>query len=60
MPSTVENQKIVIVNKGISDSKHPYSIINLAAIDEAMKVLKNSEFKLWLYIAKTKIIINLL
>lgn len=54
MPNTVENQKIVIVIKEISDSKHPYSIINLAAIDEAMKVLKNSEFKLWLYIAKNQ------
>lgn len=50
----VENQKIVIVNKEASDKEHPYSIINLAAAENAGMTLNGNEFKLWFYIAKNQ------
>lgn len=51
---TVENQKIIIVNKEASDKSHPYSIINLAAAETAGMTLSGNEFKLWFYIAKNQ------
>lgn len=50
----VENQKVIVVCKENADKDHPYSIINLSALDKALGTLKNSEFKLWIYIAKNQ------
>ena len=52
--ATIENQKIVIVNKEASDKEHPYSIINLIAEQNAGMTLNGNEFKLWFYIAKNQ------
>lgn len=51
---TVENQKIIIVSKELSDKEHPYSIINLSAAEAAGSTLNGNEFKLWFYIAKNQ------
>lgn len=51
---TVENQKIIIVSKKLSDKEHPYSIINLSAAEAAGSTLNGNEFKLWFYIAKNQ------
>ena len=51
---TIDNQKIVIVSKAEADKDHPYSVINLEALDSAVATLKNNDFKLWMYIAKNQ------
>jgi hypothetical protein len=48
-----QDQKIVIVCKETADKGHPYSIINLEAIDHAA-TLKPNSFRLWIYIAKNQ------
>ena len=51
---TVENQKIIIVSKEPADKTHPYSIINLEAMDNALTSLNGNEFKVWSYLAKNQ------
>lgn len=52
--NTVENQKIIIVSKAPADKQHPYTTINIEAIDHAAIHLKANAFKLWMYIAKNQ------
>lgn len=49
---TVENQKVIIVQKEELQGKGMFTSINYDAIDYAAIQLKNESFKLWLYIAK--------
>lgn len=52
---TVENQKIVIISKETADKDHPYSIINLEAIDKMASSLSTiTSLKLWIYLAKNQ------
>lgn len=51
---TIDNQKIIIVSKAEADKDHPYSVINLEALDSAAITLKNNDFKLWVYLAKNQ------
>lgn len=53
MPTT-PNQQIVIVSKCATDKQHPYTIINLEAMDLALATLKGCDLALWLYIAKNQ------
>ena len=52
--ATVPNQQIVIVSKCAADKQHPYTIINLEAMDLALATLKGCDLALWLYIAKNQ------
>lgn len=52
--SSSANQTIVIVSKNPTDKAHPYTIINLEALDLAIATLKGCELALWLYIAKNQ------
>lgn len=52
---SVPNQFIVVVKKDKADKDHPYSCINLEAIDYAAVHLRTiGAFKLWFYIAKNQ------
>ena len=51
LPTLNKNQKGIRIVKTQSDKSHPYSIINAAAIEEAMKTLRPNAFKLWCYLA---------
>ena len=53
--SSSANQTIVIVSKNPTDKTHPYTIINLEALDLAIATLKGCELVLWLYIAKNRL-----
>lgn len=44
------NQKAVHIVKAESNSKNPYSIFNLSALEGAMKKLNPNAFKLWAYL----------
>ena len=51
---TSPNQIIVIVSKNPADKAHPYTIINLEALNLALATLKGCDLALWLYIAKNQ------
>jgi hypothetical protein len=42
------------VSKNPADKAHPYSIINLEAMNTALATLKGGELALWLYLAKNQ------
>lgn len=48
------NQKIIIISKENTDKGHPFSMINLEAIDNAAIKLKDTAFKLWIYLGKNQ------
>lgn len=48
------NQKHITTNKLKCDATHPYSTINLWALQSAMQHLRGSGFKLWNYLAKNQ------
>lgn len=50
LPTLNKNQKGIRIVKTQSDKDHPYSIINVAAMKEAMKTLRPNAFKLWCYL----------
>ena len=52
--ATTSNQQIVIVSKCNADKQHPYTVINLEAMDLALATLKGCDLTLWLYIAKNQ------
>ena len=52
--ATMPNQEIIIVSKAAADRDHPYTVINLEALDFALATLKGSELALWIYIAKNQ------
>ena len=52
--AAVPNQQIVIVSKCDADKQHPYTVINLEAMDLALATLKGCDLTLWLYIAKNQ------
>ena len=52
---TVPNQRVIIVNKALSDKNHLYSILNLEALDKACNLLQSKAgIKLYLYFAKNQ------
>lgn len=49
------NQKKIRINKAKADATHTYAIINIWAMQTAMKLLtKGSSFKLWSYLASNQ------
>lgn len=48
------NQRIVTVNKEITDQENYYAKINLLALKNAMHTLTPSAFELWLYFSKNQ------
>ncbi len=46
------NQLVVNINKELADKDHIYAVINQDAMQKAAMELKDSSFKLWLYLAK--------
>lgn len=49
------NQKRISVQKENCDNQNLYALINLASLNQAMKVLnRGSSFKLWMYLAKNQ------
>ena len=52
---SVPNQKIVQIGKRtVRDGKHLYATMNLEALQLAMKTLKGSSLKMWLYLNKNQ------
>ena len=52
---TVPNQRVITVNKELTDKDHLYTANNLKAVDEAAHYLKSKAgFKLYFYIAKNQ------
>ena len=49
IPNVKGNQKAIRIKRSQTDSKHPYSKINLAAAEVALGVLQGNAFKLWLW-----------
>ena len=52
--NTVPNQKIVKIHKAPCNKSNKYTMINLDALQEAMKNLSNAELGVWLYFAKNQ------
>ena len=51
----VPNQKLIIVNKAVSNKQNLYCVLNLAALDKASKTLQSKAgFKLFIYLAKNQ------
>ena len=51
----VPHQKLIIVNKAVSNKKNLYCILNLKALDRAVNVLQSTaRIKLYLYFAKNQ------
>ena len=52
---SVPNQKIVQIGKRtVRDGKHLYAMMNLDAMQQAMRTLKGSSLKMWLYLNKNQ------
>ena len=52
---SVPNQKIVQIGKRtVRDGKHLYATMNLDAMQQAMRTLKGSSLKMWLYLNKNQ------
>ena len=51
---TVANQNIVEVKKETCDKNHIYAMINIEAMQLAMKDLTPAQFQVWLYYAKNQ------
>lgn len=51
---TVPNQKIVNVQKQVSNKQSPYAQFNLKALELAIQSLSGESFKLWCYINKNQ------
>ena len=52
---TVPNQRLITVNKELTDKDHLYTANNLKAVDEAAHYLRSKAgFKLYFYIAKNQ------
>lgn len=54
MSQTVPNQKTVTTKGAAHDKDNIYAIYNIAAMSEAMTLLKPNTFKLWCYMAKNQ------
>lgn len=52
--TTVANQDIVQINKEPCDKDHIYAMINIEALQLAMKDLTPVQFQVWLYFAKNQ------
>ena len=53
--TTVPNQRTITVNKEKTDKQHRYTANNLAALDEAARLLQSKGgFKLYMYLAKNQ------
>ena len=48
---SVPNQKIVSVNKELTDKEHKYIRMNIQAMDYALKDCKGALLKVWMYFA---------
>lgn len=51
---TVANQEVVEVHKELCDKAHIYAMINIEAMQLAMKDLTPVQFQVWLYFAKNQ------
>ena len=51
---TNPNQKKILIDKVVCDSRNKYTSINLDALQNAMVALSNADFKIWMYLAKNK------
>lgn len=51
---TVPNQRVIRTRSTIHDEKHIYAKISIAAMEEAMALLKPNAYKLWCYMAKNQ------
>ena len=51
---TVPNQKIVKIHKEPCNKSNKYTMINLEALQKAMRSLSNAELEVWLYFAKNQ------
>lgn len=54
MPKTVPNQKYIIIKKEPSNAQNKYAIMNIKALEKALRELKECELKLWLYLNKNQ------
>ncbi len=58
MPKSIKtyaNQRVITVKKSKCDKIHPYTMLNLAALDEAAAKLKTKAgFKLYIYLVKNQ------
>ena len=51
---TVPNQKVVTISKEPCSKNFPFAMVNLYALNRAMKHLTNAEFEIWMYFAKNQ------
>jgi hypothetical protein len=49
---TNPNQKVITTHWCAKDKKNIYGMISVAAMDEAMALLKPNTFKVWCYMAR--------
>lgn len=54
MPIQYPNQKSIKLQKEKSNKENKYTIINIAAFQNAIKTLSSNGFKLWCYINKNQ------
>lgn len=52
--NTVPNQRTLVIHKEPTDKDHLYYVHNLEALAEAAHNLKNTSFKLYIYLAKNQ------
>ena len=50
----VPNQKTIVIKKAPADKNNIYTIINIEALENAVKTLGGETLKLWLYFAKNQ------
>ena len=54
IPKLYSNQKAIRIAKTESNKDNPYAVINLAALEGAMKALKPNAFKVWCYLCRNQ------
>jgi hypothetical protein len=50
----VPNQKTIVIKKAPADKNNIYTVINIEALENAVKLLSGETLKLWLYFAKNQ------
>lgn len=54
IPKLYNNQKAIRIAKTECNKDNPYAVINLAALEGAMKALKPNAFKVWCYLCRNQ------
>lgn len=54
IPKLYSNQKAIRIAKTECNKDNPYAVINLAALEGAMKALKPNAFKVWCYLCRNQ------